>query len=44
MNKQPSKHTELLEELVTIIKQSKKQLAIQVNSRLTLIFWQVGKR
>ena len=33
----------LLEQLLNLIEQSKKQVAIQVNSELTLLFWQVGK-
>ena len=33
----------LLEQLLNLIEHSKKQVAIQVNSELTLLFWQVGK-
>ncbi|MBB3836189.1 putative nuclease of restriction endonuclease-like (RecB) superfamily [Runella defluvii] len=33
----------LLEQLLNLIEHSKKQVAIQVNSELTLLFWEVGK-
>ncbi len=40
------KHTEtqLYEEISSLIEQGKHQLALQVNSVMTLVFWQVGKR
>ena len=34
----------LLEDLSQLIDDSKKQVAIQANSTLTLLFWQIGKR
>lgn len=34
----------LLEELSQLIDDSKKQVAIQANSTLTLLFWEIGKR
>lgn len=39
-------HTEqsLLTELAQLIEQSQQQVLAQVNSTLTLLFWQVGKR
>lgn len=43
-NKNLPETTNLLKVLIPIIEQGKKQLAIQVNSALTLVFWQVGKR
>ena len=35
---------DLLKDLIVIIEEGKKQLAVQVNSALTLVFWQVDKR
>ncbi len=35
-------NTNLLDELSQLIEQSKQQVAAQVNSALTLLFWQVG--
>ena len=34
----------LFQDLSEIIEQSKKQLAVQVNSTLTITYWQIGKR
>lgn len=34
----------LFEDLALIIEQGKKQLTIQVNSTLTMVYWQVGHR
>ncbi len=36
--------SELLLDLVILIQQGKNKVAIQVNSTLTLVFWQVGKK
>lgn len=36
--------TSLLQELSLLIEQSKHQVAIQTNSAVTLLFWQVGNR
>jgi len=44
MNKNLSKQNDLLKDLITIIEQGKQQTAVQVNSTMTLVFWQVGKR
>ena len=35
---------QLLNELIQIIEQGKRQAAMQVNSTLNIVFWQVGKR
>ena len=35
---------DLLKDLIAIIEQGKQQAVTQVNSRMTLVFWQVGKR
>lgn len=43
-NKHLPNSSDLLTDLITIIEQGKKQVAIQVNSALTLVFWQVGRR
>jgi len=43
MENLPTKN-DLLKDLVTIIEQGKRQAVAQVNSALTLVFWQVGKR
>lgn len=43
MEKLPIKN-DLLKDLVAIIEQGKKQAVAQVNSALTLVFWQVGNR
>lgn len=40
----PSDDGALLNELSLLIEQSQKQVAAQVNSTLTLLFWQVGNR
>lgn len=37
-------NTALLQDLAQIIKQGKKRVAVQVNSTLTLVYWQVGHR
>jgi hypothetical protein len=34
----------LVNELSTLIEQSKKQISVAANSALTMLFWQVGKR
>ena len=34
----------LYQEIATLIEQSKRDLAIQVNSALTLVFWKIGTR
>ncbi|MEZ4886948.1 MAG: PDDEXK nuclease domain-containing protein [Chitinophagales bacterium] len=34
----------LVEELMQLIEDSKKQVTVQINSALTLLYWQVGKR
>ncbi len=40
----PDKETRLLSELSLLIEQSQSQVVTYANSRLTLLFWQVGKR
>lgn len=35
---------QLFDELVQIIEQGKNQLSRQVNSTITMVYWQVGKR
>lgn len=37
-------HNNLLKELSQLIEQGKHQIAVQVNSTMTLVFWEVGKR
>jgi len=37
-------NTQLLDELIEIVEQGKRQVAYQVNSTLNLMYWQVGKR
>ncbi len=44
MQQNLSNKNDLLNDLVSIIEQGKKQAVAQVNSALTLVFWQVGKR
>jgi len=44
MSKTNLPNTNLLNDLVTIIEQGKEQAVAQVNSTMTLVFWQVGKR
>ena len=34
----------LVKELSKLIEQGKHQIAVQVNSTMTLVFWEVGKR
>lgn len=36
--------TDLLNELSQLIEQSKQQVAVQANSAVTILFWQVGNR
>ena len=43
MKNQPQNKT-LYQEIATLIEQSKHDLAIQVNSALTLVFWKIGAR
>ncbi|MDT0641600.1 PDDEXK nuclease domain-containing protein [Zunongwangia sp. F363] len=43
MNKNGLQHN-LVEELSQLIEQGKHQIAVQVNSTMTLVFWEVGKR
>lgn len=43
MNKQDI-HQNLVSELSQLIEQGKQQVAVQVNSAMTMVFWQVGKR
>lgn len=43
MNKNGLQHN-LVEELSQLIGQGKHQIAVQVNSTMTLVFWEVGKR
>lgn len=35
---------QLFESLVEMIENSRKQVSIQINYTITLLFWQVGKR
>ncbi|WP_034892306.1 MULTISPECIES: DUF1016 N-terminal domain-containing protein [Flavobacteriaceae] len=37
-------HNNLVKELSQLIEQGKHQIAVQVNSTMTLVFWEVGKR
>lgn len=37
-------NTQLLDELIEIVEQGKRQVGYQVNSTLNLMYWQVGKR
>lgn len=37
-------HTSLVSELSQLIEQGKQEIAVQVNSTMTMVFWQVGKR
>jgi len=39
-----SLHKNLATELSALIEQDKRQISVQVNSTMTLVFWQVGKR
>ena len=34
----------ILEDLISIVEETKTQVAIQANSSLTIMFWQIGKR
>ena len=36
--------TDLLNELSQLIEQSKQQVAVQANSAVTILFWQIGNR
>lgn len=44
MNDLQKYHSDLLIELNNIFQQGKTKVAVQVNSILTLVFWQVGKK
>jgi len=44
MNKRIPSQSALLKDIIIIIEQGKQQLAVQVNSALTMVFWQVGQR
>lgn len=44
MSKTNLPQADLLKDLVAIIKQGKRQAVTQVNSTMTLVYWQVGKR
>lgn len=44
MAKNKNTETNLLNELSQLIEQSRQQVAVQVNSTLTLLFWQVGNK
>lgn len=37
------KNTELLHSLVSIIEESRKRVAVSINSELTLLYWNIGK-
>tara|TARA_R110002126_G_C10401433_1_gene495927 strand:- start:27 stop:284 length:258 start_codon:yes stop_codon:yes gene_type:complete len=39
-----SNYENILEELISIVEKTKTQVAIQANSSLTIMFWQIGKR
>ena len=43
MNQQPTKNN-LLKDLIQLIKKGKTQIAVQVNSTMTLVYWQIGRR
>lgn len=38
------KNHELLNDLSQLIEQGKQKIAVQVNSTMTLVYWQIGKR
>ena len=40
----PNEQQLLLQEIVTLIEKSQSQVAVQVNSAVTMLFWQVGNR
>ncbi len=44
MNNLQNTDNSLFQDLAKIIEQGKKQVAVQVNSTLTITYWQVGKR
>ncbi|WP_367890009.1 PDDEXK nuclease domain-containing protein [Polaribacter batillariae] len=39
-----SEYQNILNDLISIVKKTKTQVAIQANSSLTIMFWQIGKR
>ena len=39
-----TENSDLLSDISLLIEQSKRQIASQANSTLTLLFWQIGKR
>ena len=39
-----SEYKNILNDLVSIVEKTKTQIAIQANSSLTIMFWQIGKR
>jgi hypothetical protein len=39
-----SNYENILEDLISIVENTKNQVAIQANSSLTIMFWQIGKR
>ncbi len=42
--KNPSLYPELLKEVQQLIDRGKQEIAIQVNSTMTLVYWKVGNR
>lgn len=42
--KKHTENTDLLSDISLLIEQSKRHIATQANSALTLLFWQIGKR
>jgi len=44
MTRTIQKNKNLFSEIKTLIEQSKQQVAIAVNSTMTMLYWQIGKR
>jgi len=44
MSVEKAEYKNILNDLVSIVKKTKTQVAIQANSSLTIMFWQIGKR
>jgi predicted nuclease of restriction endonuclease-like (RecB) superfamily len=43
-NKETAKDTNLFVDIKSLIEQSKQQIAVAVNSTMTMLYWQIGKR
>ena len=44
MSKELSRSQSMFSEIRTLIAQSRRQVAVAVNSAMTLLYWQIGKR